>query len=63
MFAIVNIVKASGSTAIDSYALAGMMVMAVMPTTVASNITMVSFGSSAQSQSSCSYRCSPLADP
>jgi hypothetical protein len=31
MFAIVNIVKASGSTAVDPYVLAGMMIMAGEP--------------------------------
>lgn len=40
VFAIVNCVRASGNEAIDKYVLAGMVVMSVMPTTVASNITM-----------------------
>nr|ODN92387.1 sodium/bile acid cotransporter 7-B/bile acid cotransporter 7-B [Cryptococcus depauperatus CBS 7841] len=40
VFAIVNCVKASGNTSVDKYALVGMVVMSVMPTTVASNITM-----------------------
>ncbi|OXG12881.1 sodium/bile acid cotransporter 7-B/bile acid cotransporter 7-B [Cryptococcus neoformans A2-102-5] len=40
VFAIVNCVRVSGNGAIDKYVLVGMMVMSVMPTTVASNITM-----------------------
>lgn len=40
VFAIVNCVRASGNEAIDKFVLAGMVVMSVMPTTVASNITM-----------------------
>ncbi|TYJ51445.1 hypothetical protein B9479_007980 [Cryptococcus floricola] len=40
VFAIVNCVRASGNESIDKYVLAGMVIMSVMPTTVASNITM-----------------------
>ncbi|WVQ78815.1 hypothetical protein IAT38_000906 [Cryptococcus sp. DSM 104549] len=40
VFAIVNCVRVSSTTTIDKYVLAGMVVMSVMPTTVASNISM-----------------------
>ncbi|KAK4689929.1 vacuolar protein sorting-associated protein 54, partial [Tremellales sp. Uapishka_1] len=40
VFFIVNMVRLSGTTAIDPYTLVGLIVMSVMPTTVASNITM-----------------------
>ncbi|WVQ74726.1 hypothetical protein IAR50_004330 [Cryptococcus sp. DSM 104548] len=40
VFAIVNCVRASGNESIDKYVLAGMVIMSVMPTTVASNISM-----------------------
>lgn len=42
VYAIVDIIERTGGGGVDGYVLVGMMVMAVMPTTVASNITMVS---------------------
>jgi sodium/bile acid cotransporter 7 len=40
MFAIVNIIKAAKDDAIDPYILVGLMMMAILPTTVAANVTM-----------------------
>lgn len=40
MFAIVNIIKSADDPKIDPYILVGLMVMAILPTTVAANVTM-----------------------
>lgn len=40
MFAIVNIIKAANNSTIDPYILVGLMMMSVLPTTVAANVTM-----------------------
>lgn len=40
MFALVNIIRAANDPHIDPYILVGLMMMAILPTTVAANVTM-----------------------
>ena len=40
MFAIVNIIKSTNDPSVDPYILVGLMMMAILPTTVAANVTM-----------------------
>jgi sodium/bile acid cotransporter 7 len=40
MFTLVNIIRAANDPSIDPYILVGLMMMAILPTTVAANVTM-----------------------
>ena len=40
VFAIVNIIRAADDPAVDPYILVGLMMMSILPTTVAANVTM-----------------------